>query len=139
MSAAKTFRTWLVVSLVAFSVNVGGIRYHLREHPRKVLIVVDASYPMAPIWDRAMETARSLAGRKNQLYAVATEKGLVHGWANRADFQGIVPYAPRNLDGLLKRLPTEVADADEVVLVTNAPGAEAAKSGVSKTAQVPDK
>lgn len=136
MNASKSFRVWLAVTLAAFAANAWGVGYYLREHPRKVLIVLDASYPMAADWDRAMEAARSVAGEKNQVYAVATEKGLVHGWANGADFGGIVPYAPRNLDGLSKRLPKEVADADEVVLVTNASGPETAKSGISKTVPV---
>lgn len=136
MNARKAFAIWIGAAIVAFSAHSAGLRYHLLEHPRKVLIVVDASFPMTQDWGRAAETVRALAGRKNQVYAVATEKALVHGWAGRPDLGGTVPYAPRNLENLSGRLPKEAAEADEIVLVTNAPPGEAAKSGIAKVVTV---
>jgi len=130
MSVKKTFAIWLTAATLAFAAHASVVRF--AGHPRKVLIVIDASYPMARDWDKALEAVQGLSGKKNERYAVATEKGLVHGYAEAPAVGTVTPYAPRDLSGLSKHLPQEATTADEIVLVTNADAAEAALSGISK-------
>ncbi len=136
MNLRRCFGIWLAAALVAFSVHGGIVRHYGAGARHRVLIVLDASYPMAKDWDRAAEAVRALARGEGNLYAVATDKGLVHGWAAAPSAAAVVPYAPRNLDGLSARLPKEAAEADRVVLVTNADRSEAAKSGISEVVTV---
>lgn len=132
MRSGKAFAFWLAVAGVVFSLSLGAYHAILSSGPRKVLIVVDASFPMRSSWDLVPGAIASLAGKRYERYALATDKALLHGYRETPDLQRAVPYGPRNLAGLSGRLPPEAREADEIVLVTDAPPEEARKSGIGR-------
>lgn len=132
MRTGKAFAFWLAAVGAAFTLSLGAYQAILSSRPRKVLIVVDASFPMRASWDDVPAAVASRAGKRYEIYALATDKGLVHGYREAPDLGRAVPYGPRNLAGLSGRLPPEAREADEIVLVTDAPPEEVRKSGIGK-------
>ncbi|MDX1431647.1 MAG: hypothetical protein R3286_04285 [Gammaproteobacteria bacterium] len=121
----KPFALWLCLALAGFGALGGGYHLYLSEHPRRILVAVDASYPMRSAWPAVRAALGRIEQRPYATFSLYTEKGKVHGWADRLSAGKLQPYAPRNLAGL----PTgagapELEQASERVLVTNAPAAE---------------
>jgi hypothetical protein len=112
---------WLVSACCLFGAAAGGYHGYLLAYPKKVLVVVDSSYPMLAVWDRVPPLLRSLSGARYTRYALATDKGLVHGWQPTLALGPTKPYAPRQLADLPQRLRLpEQGQAGEILLVTNA-------------------
>ncbi len=132
MKASRLFAVWLLSTAAVAGLVSGGYQLYLSAAPRKVLIVVDASFPMQGAWSQVPESIASVASKKHRTYALATDKSIVHGYRDVPDLGATRPYGPRNLEGLKGRLPPEAKDADEVILITNAGDAEARRSGISK-------
>jgi hypothetical protein len=131
MKASRLFLAWLASTATVAALSSGGYHLYRSAAPRRILIVVDASYPMQEAWSEVPESIATIAARKRGSYAVVTDKGgLVHGFRPVPDLGRTVPYGPRDLDGLSGRLPQEAKDADEIVLITNASAAEAQRSGI---------
>jgi hypothetical protein len=63
-----------------------------------------------------------IESRRYARFALATEKGPVHGYAPHIDDGRMTPYAPRDFSKLktLGDVP-ELAGAQEYILITNAP------------------
>lgn len=119
----KTFASWLVLFVVAFGGFAGGYHLWLGENPRRVVVVVDASFPMQAVWPRIPQTLAALQHRPYSVYALETDKSTVHAFADRLSLGGTIAYAPRNFDRL-KQGDGLLDEADEVILVTNASAAE---------------
>src|SRR5262245_57580362 len=107
----RPFLAWLVVALVGFG-GVGGYWHtNLTESPRHVLVVVDASYPMAPDWSHVDPLLHRMSETRYATFALFTDKGKVHGWRDRLDLGPTRPYAPRSLERVLAL--SEVAEFGE--------------------------
>jgi hypothetical protein len=139
MKASRLFTAWLLSTAAATALGSGGYHLYRAAVPHKVLIVVDASYPMQEAWDQVAQSVASVASSRRGTYAVATDKGLVHGYRAVPELGRTIAYGPRDLDGLARRLPQEAKDADEIVLITNANAAEAKRSGIREIVPVGDR
>ncbi len=120
----KPFAIWLVCTLAAFGGLGGGYHAALEADPRKVLVIVDSSFPMQPVWGGVKQAVEKLQDRRYTQFGLATEKGPVHGWRGRLGLGRLAPYAPRNFDKLARGDIREIGEASEVYLVTNAPDDE---------------
>ena len=121
----KPYLVWLAIALVSFGGLGGGYHAYLEAHPRKVLVVVDASFAMQPAWTRVGLALSQLEDRRYTSFSLFTEKGKVHGWSARLHPGKISPYAPRDFSRLVNGpQPPEIAEATERVLITNASGAD---------------
>jgi hypothetical protein len=126
----KSFLVWLALTLGAFGGLGGGYHLALESAPRRVLVIVDSSFAMKPVWHRVSPLLRELGKRKYSEFSLVTEKGGVHGWASRLSPGKLAPYAPRDFAALEGggRFP-EIDEAGEVYLITNAPAGETADFG----------
>jgi hypothetical protein len=103
--------------------------YHLylERHPRKAIVVVDASAAMAPVWSQVQPLLDGLSGTRYTQFTLATERDLVHSWSPHLNLGQLVPVAPRDfsrLHGPDSHLA--MADAPQRILITNASPAETA-------------
>jgi hypothetical protein len=118
----SAFVKWLVLALCVFGSAAGGYHAYLESHPRKVLVILDSSFPMAAVWNRVPALLESLDDRRYSVFALASDKGPIHGWQPGLEIGRAVPYAPRNLKDLRQRLQLpELGEATAVYLITNAP------------------
>lgn len=120
----RPFAIWLALTLAAFGGFGGGYHVALESDPRKVMVIVDSSFPMQEDWGRAKMLARRQEERRYSEFGLATEKGPVHGWRGRLNLDRLVAYGPRDFDKLAQRDIPGLGEATEVVFVTNAPDDE---------------
>lgn len=121
----KPLIVWLLLVLLVFGIAVGVTKVLQSDDGEKVFVVLDSSFPMKADWEEALGELDDLDDARASEFALATEKGFIHSWADDLDPAGASPYAPRDLSGLLKPdLYGEMADAERLVLVTNAPATE---------------
>jgi len=126
----RAFRNWLIVACGVFGLTAWGYHAYLQAFPRKVLVILDNSYPMGPVWDQVPLMLRSMSGARYTLYALATDKGPVHGWQQTLDLGTTRPYAPRQLGDLWRQVPAAWhTQASTTWLITNAPAAELPPNG----------
>jgi hypothetical protein len=117
----RAFGKWLVLALLLFGATAGGYHAYLLAHPKKVLVIVDCSFPMGAVWDRVGPLLKSLEAQRYAVFALATDKGSIHGWQRTLELGRAMPYAPRNLKGLSNRLQLrELDEATVTYLITNA-------------------
>lgn len=117
----RAFAIWLLVTLAGFGGLGGGYHLSLSSDPHRVLVVVDSSFDMKRDWHRVPGLLDRIEKRRYAQFALATEKGPVHGYGARLDEGRLTPYAPRDFSRL-EELDTapELAGAEEYILVTNA-------------------
>ena len=120
----KIFVTWLIGTLVAFGILGGSYHLSLTGDPRKVVVVVDSSYPMTNMWPRVPQILKELGDERYTVFSLFTEKNGVHGWAARLDLGQMTPYGPRNFEKLRAGKFPEIAEATSVYFVTNAPASD---------------
>jgi hypothetical protein len=117
----KPFLQWLAITVTGFGALSGGYHTWLTQHPTRVLVVLDTSFPMQSSWPEASAALQQLRQRPYTEFSLYTEKAEVHGWQPGLNLRSnIMPYAPRDwskLDAI--RNSPEAADADEVILITN--------------------
>lgn len=117
----KAFGNWVMAALCLFGAFSAGAHFYLDSHPRKILVILDSSFPMSVVWDRVPQVLASLEGHRYTRFALASEKGRIHGWQTSVEPGRVIPYAPRDLADLRGRLQfPEAGEASEVVLITNA-------------------
>jgi hypothetical protein len=117
----KVFAKWLVLALCLFGAAAGGYHAYLESHPKKLLVIVDTSFPMGAVWDRVPPLLDLIEGHRYTVFALASDKGPIHGWQPTLELGRAVPYAPRDLKGLSQRLQLrELGEATAVALITNA-------------------
>ena len=120
----KVFATWLIGTLVAFGIL--GSSYHLllTGDPRRVVVVVDSSYPMTDMWPRVPRILKKLDDERYSVFSLMTEKSSVHDWAQRLDLGQMTPYGPRNFEKLRAGKYPQIEEATRVYFVTNAPASD---------------
>lgn len=117
----KVFVKWLLIAVIIFGGSAACYHFYLESNPRKIMVVIDASFPMNQIWDKIPGVLAGLENRKYTKYALASDKGLIHGWMDSFKLGRTVPYAPRNLKDLDKRLSlSELKESSEIYLLTSA-------------------
>lgn len=121
----RAFAIWLFLTLAAFGGLGGAYHLALGRDPHRILVVVDSSFAMKPDWHLVSGILGRIEERRYARFALATEKGPVHGFAAHLDGGRLTPYAPRDLSGLaaLEDVP-ELSGAQEFILITNAPADE---------------
>ncbi|HBZ55523.1 MAG TPA: hypothetical protein DEO88_08960 [Syntrophobacteraceae bacterium] len=125
----RAFGRWLMLALCLFGLTAGGYHAYLGSHPKKVLVILDTSYPMGAVWEQVPAVLASLAGSRYAVFALASDKGRIHGWQASLELGRAVPYAPRNLKDLRQQLQfPELTEASEIYLITNAPPKEISTS-----------
>jgi hypothetical protein len=117
----RRFLLWLAVTLAAY--GAVGVPYHLylRDHPRRIAVAVDASFEMSGSGEAVRARLRRIAATRYAVFSLHTDKARLHGWQVPLDVgREIVPYGPRDLEGLAddSRHP-ELREADSVVVLTN--------------------
>lgn len=117
----RPFSIWLAVTLLVYGGFGGGYHYYLTENPRKVAVVIDASFAMQPVWIQVPGILEKINAQRYAQFSLATEKGPIHGWSTSLKLGRTAPYAPRNFSRLMskKHFP-EMAEATEIQLITNA-------------------
>jgi hypothetical protein len=123
----KPFALWLVIAGVLFGGMCGAYHVYLTEHPRKVLVAVDTSYPMKPVWDQVPGILKNLSAQRYARFALVTEKSKVHDWSFKLEPGKLTPYAPRDLSRL-NDYP-EIKEASFKFLITNAPPPQTGNMG----------
>ena len=126
----KPFLLWLVLAAAGFGGLAAGYDYHLRDNPRRIAVVVDTSYDMLAVWPRVEPKLAEIGGARYSAFSLATDKRLIHGWQQRLRLDLAEPYGPRDFSklGELKAAP-EIAQAETVYFLTNAPASEIAPFG----------
>jgi hypothetical protein len=118
----KPFAIWLGLTLLVFGGFSAGYHVHLNRNPRRIAVAVDSSFPMRDAWGRVRGRLEEITSARYTRFALLTEKGRVHSWSDRVDIGKVSPYAPRDFSNLADAASVpEIAEADERVLVTNAP------------------
>ncbi len=121
----KVFATWLIGTLVAFGILGGSYHLSLTGDPRKVVVVVDSSYPMTNMWPRVPQILKELGDERYTVFSLLTEKNGVHGWKARLDLGQMTPYGPRDFEKLLvSQAFPEIAEAARIYFITNAPASD---------------
>jgi hypothetical protein len=116
----KRFLLWLAVTMTGFGALGGGYHFYLAEHPARILVVVDSSFPMQPSWSKVSSALDEIRERPYTEFSLYTEKGIVHGWQRGLFLRTTTPYAPRDWSKLTEiRQAKEFGEATEVVLITN--------------------
>ena len=124
----KPFGIWLLITLTLFGALAGGYHLYLTRHPRQVLVALDSSYPMKPVWGRVAGILDALDDRRYTRFSLVTEKNRIHGWESELKPGRAVPYAPRNLSKLAD--PAGYPEMEETarrILITNTPPEETAR------------
>ena len=116
---------WLGIALGAYGGLAGGYHLYLEENPRKILVVVDSSFSMKPVWPELRRSLRAFQDQRYTSYALVTDKRTVHGWERGVEIGKVSPYAPRDFSKLEDNArAADFEDADEVIFFTNAPHSE---------------
>lgn len=116
----KLFATWTLTLILSFGMLSGGYHLYLNNNPRKILVVVDSSFAMQPVWRRIPPLLEQIDRRRYSVYGLITEKSRIHGWTEQLNLGKVSPYAPRNFSGLNEAKYPEIEDASEIYLLTNA-------------------
>jgi len=118
----KPFAIWLGLTLLVFGGFSAGYHVHLTRNPRRIAVAVDTSFPMRDAWGGVRDRLGEITAARYARFALLTEKGRVHSWSDTLDIGKLSPYAPRDFSSFADAAPMpEIAEADERVLVTNAP------------------
>jgi hypothetical protein len=110
----KPLAFWVIGLAVALGIFVVVVNV-VRETGR-VLVVVDSSFPMAEVWNRVPAELDEIDDQRYSEFALATEKSLVHSWSQELRLGAVTAFAPCDFDEITSY--TEIADADELVLIT---------------------
>ena len=117
----KLFTIWLGFVLGAFGLLGGAYHLELTENPRRVLVVVDSSFPMQAAWRQVPRVLDDIRNIPYAEFSLVTEKVKIHGWSAKPDLMQTAPFAPRNFARLKgNKRYSEIASASEIHLITNA-------------------
>lgn len=115
------FLRWCAVFLGLYAGLALAYHHTLTHTPRRVVVALDASYPMQAVWDQVPPVLETLQARRYTVFSLLTEKATLHSWQPTLTLGRLQPYAPRTLAPLLDvAMHQELRAADEVVVVTNA-------------------
>lgn len=123
----KPLLLWLALAVLGFGGLAGGYHGYLQDNPRRVAVVVDTSYDMAAVWPRVEPKLVEIGATRYSAFSLVTDKRLIHGWQQRLRSNLADPYGPRDFAKLRELAASpEIAGAETVYFLTNAPAAETA-------------
>ena len=111
---------WLLAAVLGFSALAGSYHFYLLENPRRLLVIVDASRPMAADWSAVEPLLDQLNRRRYTVFSLATEKDLVHAWSSYLALGLTRPRAARDFSRLRSRTHLNLGSNPTVLFVTNA-------------------
>ncbi|MGI9602094.1 MAG: hypothetical protein ACR2QE_09430, partial [Acidimicrobiales bacterium] len=109
---------WLVVVVAVFAGLAIAASLWPEDEAKRVFVVVDASFPMREVWDEVDNELDRIDNRDNTEFALATEKDFIHTWRDNLRLGSVEAFAPCDFDEI--EAYAEVAEADELILVTTA-------------------
>ncbi|MGE3535800.1 MAG: hypothetical protein AB7N91_00020 [Candidatus Tectimicrobiota bacterium] len=117
----KPLLRWCAVFFGLYAALGTACHLYLTQHPRTVLVALDTSFPMHPVWPQVPATLAALQAYRYALFSLVTDKTSLHTWQPQLTLGSVQPYAPRALEALLdpRRYPA-LLSADRVYVVTNA-------------------
>ena len=117
----KPFVLWCAIFCGVYAGLSTAYHLFLSRHPRRVVVAVDASFPMQAVWSQVPEALATIQTQRYTLFSLITDKASIHSWQPRLALGALQPYAPRALSHLLDRNRSpELAVADQVYVITNA-------------------
>ncbi len=117
----KAFFIWLLTAILILGSTATSYHFILKNNPRKVLVIVDSSFHMKPIWHKIPQSLQTIGKQRYTVFSLVTEKGKIHDWKPELTLSKMTPYAPREFTRLIGQgRYNEIDEAEEVYLVTNA-------------------
>jgi hypothetical protein len=118
----KSFLQWLAFTLAGFGSLGSGYHLYLKEHPSRIVVVLDSSFPMQPDMARMRTALDEIGSRRYTEFSLYTEKGMVHGWRPELTADNVTFYAPRDWSQLSSlQNDAGISEANETILITNDP------------------
>lgn len=118
----RVFLIWLILTSGLFGSGSLIAHWYLSSNPTRVLVAVDASYPMTIVWPKVELALNQIKDLRYREYSLITGKSSVHGWQDRLQFNNVVPYGPRIIEKIINNSQNNLINAaDQKYLVTNAP------------------
>ncbi len=112
----KALGVWLAGFVLLFG-GYSGVTHLVRDSdPESVFVIVDSSFQMREVWTQVPDVLDEIDDARYAEYALATEKGPVHGWQEQLTLGAADAFAPCGFDRV-ETYPL-VAEADQVVVVT---------------------
>ena len=125
----KPLWIWLLVTLGVFA--GGSVAYHgyLEHSPRRVAVVIDTSYDMrASLTAAANKASAVVASTRYAEIAFFSDKAQLSEFQRGARVPPLSAYGPRQLERLSDgTLADQLADAEHVIFISNAPASERAR------------
>ncbi|MEM7212403.1 MAG: hypothetical protein AAF479_11005 [Pseudomonadota bacterium] len=116
----RAFVLWLVVSLLVWAGAERWLDSHFRGSPKVVVVALDTSFAMEPVWGGVPELLAGFDGAPYAKYILHGPRGRLQGPSDRIDLGQLRPYGPRSFD----HLAGISVEGARRVLITNAPGSE---------------
>lgn len=117
----KPFLVWLAFAVAILGGVSVGSHLYLSESQHRILIGVDASFPMRDVWDKVPGVIKTIEGGRYSVYSLITDKGLVHDWSAKPRLNTFSPYGPRNINKILSENSyRQIDESSERYLITNA-------------------
>ncbi len=124
----RIFALWLGLVVVVAAGLSGAYHLYQTQHPARVLVIVDSSFPMEAVWAQVPDALRDIEGGRYAEYSLVTDKDEIHSWQDQLHLGSITPYAPRNFDRLRDATAyPELEEATEVYFITTAAPSETAE------------
>ena len=98
----KPFLIWLVIFVLGFGTATATQHWVKTNEPDRITIIVDASYPMSTKWDNVKDAVNKISNKNYTLYALFTEKGIVHNWKDKPVIGQTKAYGPRDFTSIAK-------------------------------------
>lgn len=110
----RPFAIWLAGFIIVFG-GFAAVTNTVRETD-EVFVVVDSSFWMEDVWTRVAVELDRVDDDRFAEFALATEKGVVHGYQDQLRIGSVTPFAPCDF-GRINEYP-QVATADRLVFIT---------------------
>lgn len=112
----KAFVVWLAGFVLLFGGYSGATHLVRGRDPERVFVIVDSSFPMRSVWSQVPDVLDQIDDGRYSEYALATEKGPVHGWQHQLTLGATDAFAPCSFDRVTEF--SLITQADRVVLIT---------------------
>lgn len=113
----RAFVLWLVVSLLSWTGAERWMDSHYRDSPRLIVVALDTSFAMEPVWKAVPELLGSFDGAPYAKYILHGPRGKLQGPSERINLGQLRPYGPRSFD----HFETIADEGDQRILISNAP------------------
>ena len=115
----KAFSIWLGLTLLVFGSSSGTYHWYLQTHPQKILVAVDTSFLMQPVWQQMPQVLQQIGDQRYATFSVVTDKNKIHSWSPQLNLGTPVLYAPRDFSKFTgsAKYP-EIDEATQKYLIT---------------------